>query len=300
MKILRNLALFCLAALALNTVPVSAQNAVAIGKAAKVSGTVQVPVNYPADFNWKTSDDIMKMRKRAVMANKALLQDGEYVPSLEVFGALEDRKPWWGLAGACVFGPGMNSIQGLSEESRFILNPWLLVALNSNARNIWYKSKITKADIQNPHFPFQWMPESIRWAPKQSKIHVVYDVSKWGRDVAATGKAVDNANLAVTQFSLVAYNAKDFGFNYVQLDNKASQNVVNDHKTEFPTQIRQFIHCGGTCHYPGGCNNMSPFTPQIDRMRFTKLPARAVVGLWQQSPAHFGDPPDLQCIIDIK
>jgi hypothetical protein len=286
------------AVLGFSCMPAWADNDLAIGNESKVNSAIDIPINPPAELNWKTQDDVLNMRKHAVAPYRQLLKSS-YEPSNDVFGAIEDKKPWWGLAGACVYGEGQRSIEGMAEESRFILNPWLLVAANPNALGVWNSSRITSADVKNPAFPFQWLPESLKIYPRQSYGQVVYNVSKWFNDVVATRKA-KGPPMTVTQFSLVAYNARDMGMKYVYLDTAKSLNVTNDSNSHFPIQVPQFIHCGGTCGYPGGCNNMSPFTAQIDRLRYSKLPARAVVHMWREAPPRFGTPPDMTWYIDLK
>lgn len=288
----------CAVILAFGCRPALADNELAIGSESKINSAIEIRINPPAELNWKTQDEVLNLRKRALAPYRQLLK-GSYEPTADVFGAIEDKRPWWGLAGACAYGEGKRSIEGLAEESRFILNPLLLVAANPNALGIWSSSSITSADAKNPSFPFQWLPESLKIYPRQSYGQVVYNITKWFNDVVATRKA-KGPPMTVNQFSLVAYNARDLGMQYIYLDTEKSTNVTNDSNSHFPVKIPQFIHCGGTCGYPGGCNNMSPFTVQIDRLRYSKLPARAVVNMWRQAPPRFGTPPDMTWYIDLK
>lgn len=61
----------------------------------------------------------------------------------------------------------------------------------------------------------------------------------------------------------------------------------------------QFIHKGGSCGYPGGCNNMSPQTPPIDGISLDDLPAKIVVWLWRTRPDSVEVKPDFKYTIEI-
>lgn len=272
-------------------------NEVAIGRSARLSGTVEIPVNRPVNLNWRTRDEIFSLRKQALDRTPGLLLDS-YLPSDKVFGAVEDRKPWWGLAGECVFGSGERSIDGNSEESRFILNPYLLVGINPATLGIWNPGRVTARDVMDPTFPYQWELESLKWLPRQNCAFAVYNVTKWHKSVSATGKLL--GPVMANRFSLVAYNARDFGFHYIFLDLGKSINILNDNNPREPVFIRQMLHCGGTCGYEGGCNNMSPYMSEIDRCRYTSLPARATVYLWKEEPGSIQSPPDMTFFVELK
>jgi len=246
------------------------------------AGTTQIAINPPQVFNYKRREEILDLRKKAVAAYAPKLGLTRYEPSNEIFHAVVDGKPWWGTAGAAVYGSGMKSILGPAEESRFILNPYLIVGANSATNLIWDPSRITSADIDNPNFPFFWMPATLMWDAQGKHAWVTYDVSSYTRAINQSGK-LEHHSLP-TEFSLVAYNARDLGYSYIWLDTLHSPNVRNNTDGAGPVHINQFIHCGGTCGYPGGCNNMSPFTAEIDRLQLIGLPAEASVKLWKDRP----------------
>src|SRR5574341_1889482 len=82
---------------------------------------------------------------------------------------------------------------------------------------------------------------------------------------------------ADADFDLIAFNARDFNLNYLYVAYDQSQNL---YKPDAPTeafQINPFLHRGGSCGYPGRCNNMSPDTPTISQIEITGLPARAII-----------------------
>jgi len=64
--------------------------------------------------------------------------------------------------------------------------------------------------------------------------------------------------------------------------------------------IKQMIHCGNSCQYAGGCNNMSPAQPDIDEFDCSQLPARANIRLWKGAPLTKDSKPDLTVFIDLR
>jgi hypothetical protein len=271
-------------------------NELSLGPSSKQSGLVNIPLRKPAAFNFKTREEILNMRKQAIDANSNLLLY-RYQPSPEIFNPIEDKKPWWGLAGQAVFGKGDKAITGLSEESRFVLNPYLLVAANSATIGIWDPKKLTAQDLNSDSFPYFWQPDQLILDPRNKRGSVSYPIRRYLQQINTSGKLL--VNTMPSEFSLVAYNARDMGYHYILLDAAQSQNVANTVRVDRPVYIGQFIHCGGSCGYPGGCNNMSPFTREIDRCRLLRLPARAVVKLWKDRPFD-NQEPDFVWTIDFK
>ena len=130
-------------------------------------------------------------------------------------------------------------------------------------------------------------------------MQVIYDITNFNREILNRRNKLILPTVKIDQFGLIAYNARDFGFNYIYLDCNKSMNIVNSVEVTEPVLISQMIHCGGSSQYPGGCNNMSPAIVNIDRIAFTKLPARAKVLLWKDEPANLETPPDMTCLIDF-
>jgi hypothetical protein len=84
-------------------------------------------------------------------------------------------------------------------------------------------------------------------------------------------------------FDLAAYNARDLGYNFIKVDYRLSKGLK--HTEADVIEIKQYIHCGGSCGYPGGCNNMSPAVKELDDFHLTALPAQAIIYLWRQKPS---------------
>lgn len=275
--------------------PTSA-NELALGTKAKTTTLVDVFVLPPIDLNFKGRDEIFSLRKQEINRHPELLI-GNYEPHSEIFEHVEDRKPWWGLYGMHVYREGKRSIEGPSKESMYLLNPFRLVSAEPNNIGMCDEDKLTEQDIANPDFPYFWKSGSVRWDPKNNIARISYDVSGYNRQLARWHNKISGVQ-SVNGFSLIAYNARDFGLRYVYLDPEYSTNIA-DWPARQPVEIRQFLHCGGSCGYPGGCNNMSPHMPALDLNSITKLPARAYIRLWKNRPSDVHVTPDLAYVIDF-
>jgi hypothetical protein len=165
---------------------------------------------------------------------------------------------------------------------------------------MWLPDQITADDLARPDFPFCWEPQAVRLFPRERLEEVVYDVSKFNRDLNQWREKLRKQAI-FPAFGIVAYNARDFDFNYIYWDPKQSINLENiDKVPEQAVPIQQMIHCGNTCKIPGGCNNMSPRMKSIDRIRYKALPARARVLLWHEKPSTILVKPDMVVYIDLK
>ena len=252
---------------------------------ATVSPDVAVKINPMEEFDFKKKSEIYEIRKTYVNAYPQLVKllvSGEYEPSDEIFGQIEDGKGWWGILGICYYGPGEQSIEGDSEESRFICNPFIPSApAETRAR------KITDPDLE----PKAIYPEpvSINWDTKNMIVTAKYDMTTYLKESEIYG--YDYAS----EMKLVSYNAKDLGFLYFYIDSDESENVKINIQ-ENATLIPQFIHVGFESGYPGGCNNMSPaFTPLI--ITVEKVPAKVTVKYWREMPGSVENSPDLKEIL---
>lgn len=272
-------------------------NELALRGSAKAQGTLMIPVSGAVKLNGVTQEQLYKFRTDAVTRNKILLSD-TYEPNDAIFGQCESNKPWWGVWGMHVFREGMHSIDGPSKESIYINNPFRLVSAEANNVGLWKKEAMSADDMRNPNFPFLWEPGPVLFNPKLATAQVWYNISMYNENLKKWQRCMRAPVTAITGFSLIAYNARDFNYRYIYLDPRKSVGVTP--WPVRPVQIDQFLHCGGSCGYPGGCNNMSPHIRELDENRLTQLPARAYLKLWSEEPDSVGNPADFTFIIDFK
>jgi hypothetical protein len=101
-------------------------------------------------------------------------------------------------------------------------------------------------------------------------------------------------------FNLIAYNARDMNFGNLYVSYENSLNISKTNQPTEPYTIPQYIHQGDSCGYPGGCNNMSPITPEIDALSVVRLPAKAEIWLWKNLPASLETQPDFTYVIHFR
>jgi len=272
-------------------------NRLAVGSQSKVQ-MVNLTINPPCDLNFKSRNEIIELRRRFVYEHPELLCY-QYVPTGSIFDSIEDGKPWWGVEGEMLFGPGEKSILGPAEESRFLNNPFVVVAANINvSRYNFNDAKYTDLDdfAHRSFVPFYLLPSQAVVYPQQNREILTYKVSEW---LQAVEKAMETKfKLEEAPFDLVAYNARDLGYNFIQVDSTYSKGL---NKTgSQPVDIIQFIHCGGSCGYNGGCNNMSPYIKDLHDFHLTQMPAQAIVYLWKQKPASNKQTADFMVVINFQ
>ena len=120
-----------------------------------------IPVNGTTALSYKSKQEVFEARKKYV--SESLFAYPGYEPSDKVFGQIEDGKPWISIS----MGRknGISETDGLSEESRFINNPSLLVAADY--------SHITMSADERYNY-LNAMPSSIKYNKEENLIEVIY------------------------------------------------------------------------------------------------------------------------------
>ncbi len=258
-------------------------NALAIGDRAKVE-SISVMIQPPIELDTLTKEEVLGLRNQEVYRYPELLYSG-YQPYSGVFGEIVDGLPWWGVAGQFYYGQGEQSIEGPSEESRFILNPFLLVAAEPCGG--FDKIRVSEEVVRRPGFLFYCPAQQLIWEPENAHAEVTYSAS-----------CVSQLNYSC--FDLIAYNARDLNLNYIYVSYDTSLNISKASRPDHAYAIPQYIHQGDSCGYPGGCNNMSPATPEIDGLSVVGLPARVEIWLWKEKPESLETSPDMIFSIRIR
>ena len=192
--------------------------------------TEEIPLAEPVELDFESRTQILKLRRRAVLGHRRLLRRG-YLPSAAVVGEIEDGRPWWGIDGIYGRGAGLRSIEGPSEESRFLLNPFLLVGLQEPLAVV----------LRGKPQPLYPRPDRLRWRlGRRPSVRVSYDVRRYfalSRRLRIDWRAHDSGP---RDLLLAAYNARDLGLNYLYLDPERSRDVHALHQGA--VKIRQWIH----------------------------------------------------------
>jgi len=152
-----------------------------------------------------------------------------------------------------------------------------------------------KEDLATAGLPLECAPSQAVIYPREQKEEITYNVTNFMR---ASARIVDfPKQLGNAPFDVVAYNARDFGFNYLAVSPKFSKNI--NKTSDRPIEIAQYIHCGNSCGYSGGCNNMSPYTEGLYDLSLKGLPAQACVYLWRARPTSVDQVPDFMVTLNF-
>lgn len=281
--------------LALSACAQQSQNRLAVGADAKVAGPMYLNYNAPSALNFLSKEAVFNQRINAAAQHTELLYY-RYSPSANVFDQIEDGKSWWGMRGQLFWGSGERSIEGDAEESRFINNPFMLVQANMVFERLSFAQSLfkSKEDLASTNLPLDCAPQSAVFNARDRRLEINYDVTRFVEQTMQITKA--KQDLSRLQFDLVAYNARDMGYNWIGLSRAYS---VNIDKYFAPIAIDQFIHCGGSSGYPGGSNNMSPFNDKLFNLSLKALPARACIHLWR-NPPRGEENPDFQVLLNFN
>ncbi|MBI4845608.1 MAG: hypothetical protein HY810_03925 [Candidatus Omnitrophica bacterium] len=249
------------------------------------AGEVYVRINPMIELDFKSKEEIYELRRKYVLEYPELF-DGQYQPSQDVFGQIESERPWWGILGLSYYGDGEQSIEGPSEESRFIANPFLLVGITEASAHRINNKKLEP----EPVYP---KPSNLIWDKQNRRASVRYDTKSFFSLREKFNYQDD------FEMELIAYNARDLGYNYLYVVLEESKNIDYSGNDNQAVIIRQFIHLGGSCGYPGGGNNMSPYQPELI-FKVKALPAYLLLKLWKSQPPDVSQEADMSFEIEMR
>lgn len=234
-------------------------------------------INSPQDFNRMTKNQIYEIRKSFV--KKSIFNTSDYQPSSEIFGGIVDGKPWWGI-NQIVCSPyrqkNFDRTKGLSAVSKYINNPNMLIAVMfpfnfpSESDRIGYCTKEYSKTI--PYELLYFKDKNLIVAKYKIDKKILKSYLRWsGRDRKYF-------------LSMTGLNAKDFGYNYAFAYNlKNIQMTETNNLSNEITTFTDYIHVGGSCKHPEGCNNLSPYQSNLD-FELKRFPAEITIKLWKNKP----------------
>ena len=251
--------------------------------------TYSFPINPPRELNFLDKDEIFRVRNQMI-ADYPIFFSGDYqADTSPVFNQIVGGKPWWGLRGLICYGPGQLAIEGESDESRFIDNPFLLISMEEAHALVYMKEK-GDCPLSYPE------PNFLSFDRDRMTFFVEYNASAHEQMLSIIAKS-NNYEEPQMKYGFHGRNAIDFGVPYVYATDIRNLHFTNDRNIGNTIyRFRDFIHVGGSCGYPGGCNNGSPHQPETEFI-IDAYPASATFKLWRQQPNSPDDPADL--IYDI-
>jgi len=230
------------------------------------NGVANIQVNAPTKLSYKTKQEIFNQRK--IYVNK-VFNIPKYKPNEEVFGQIEDNKPWIGLdAASCSWNFNMDRDKGVSEESVFLNNPMALIAVEMPYYGYLYSNNCTSDNY--------FMPKTISYDENNNLITITYDTKKLLKRLSPD---VQKKYL----FVLNALNARDFGYQWGFVSQHENVKFKEKVILSSPYYFLNYIHVGMSCGINGGCNNGSPFQQELN-FRIISLPAKIQMKLWKDQP----------------
>lgn len=238
-----------------------------------------VQVNLPVELSGKTREEVYDIRRGYIRSS--IFDSKNYNPSDQVFGEIIDGKPWY-AADICEDDvTRLASVTGPSEESRFINNPTMLVALE---------------------YPFYWYDvedKSFCVSPENQMIptYIAYSKSKNEITVKYSSLPFETQKPFFYQFN--GLNAVDLGYKYIYVDFLRSTFKPDfSDKSNNPSinvqEFRNFIHLGYSCNRDGGCNNGSPRQPNLEFNTYKgEGKGEIYIKLWKNKPFTVMQKPDI-------
>lgn len=230
-----------------------------------------IPITPMQDFNGLSRTEILDKRTQAVKNSIFNDLQPSYYPNSSVF-QIEDGLPWISAYEITCHGKG---VKGLSRESFAILNPPVMYYPLMAAFNFSQYYGCSEVDYL--------LVNKLSYNESQNLITAHIDYTSFYKK----NKYFYNIHLSDT-------NARDLGYNYVfasKADNIKFKSNNNISTGIVPT--RGFYHRGGSCGEPEGCNNYSPYQPELE-LRLENLPAEINFKLWKYQPLNKEDKADIE------
>lgn len=236
----------------------------------------------PISLSGKSKKEIYDIRKDYVRSS--IFANEDYEPSEEVFGQIESGKPW--ISANVCKDPKTHNMRttGASEESRFIVNPNVLVALEYPFSYSNYPDEDWCADDT-----INMLPEILEYDGYKKEIKVYYRRLPFST----------NDDFSFYQFN--GLNARDLGYRYAYVDMaKSSFKPVftdSDNIGTRAVEFRNFLHLGGSCGVEGGCNNGSPRQTYLEFKQsetdYSYSNGEIYIKLWRKEPSSVEDEADI-------
>ncbi|RAI11426.1 MAG: hypothetical protein DKM24_04665 [Candidatus Melainabacteria bacterium] len=241
-------------------------------------------INPLSNYTYKSVEEITNIRKKYVATS--IFKNETYEPDISVFGQMQDKKAWWGIDHIICYDEKQNTNirkEGLSEESRFINNPNMLLGVLVS--QIFERTPDLKSLCEDK--ALQMIPTSITYDKKY-------------RLITATYKATPNfmkqfGKKGHIKFLLTGLNARDFGYKYAYAINTANiafnpaYSIKGNSLDYGIVKFEDHIALGKACEVDGGCNNTTPYQPALEFI-IMKLPAKITISLWKHKPMYKNQP----------
>lgn len=248
----------------------------------------EISVNMMSELDRYSKSQVYSLRKKYV--NRSMFKSDNYEPREEVFGGLQDGKPWYGTENLICYDsskPASLRAEGESFFSNLINNPSILIGVDFP--NAWDLANFDKSYEICSDKEMLFIPEEITYSKEYNMITVKYKINRR----IATLKY---------EFMLSGMNARDLGFNYVYAFHKKNIRFKNDQSAVDKQlySLPDYLSVGNSCGIEGGCNNLCPMQHNMmfyfgdERYHeFHGNQAFIDFKLWKNKPSNLFSKPDM-------
>jgi hypothetical protein len=228
---------------------------------------------------------IRDVRTELAMRHADLLRI-PYQPTEPVYRLIADGAAWMSVRAFFVTGPSPDAGIGPSAEARYLFNPYLLLGAEFWSWSIWdapapqWSDAVKRAPTAK-EIPLYPPLKSLIWEPSQRRATATYDLTEFRERAKEHLKPLPELPV----FGTTAYNARDFGIRFLQLNEARSVNIKNPKYSGPPIALRDHLaDRGSLCGVTEGCNHRDGMSPEHDSIQIVGLPAEAAFDLWQYRP----------------
>lgn len=222
-----------------------------------ISGNIKI--NPLSNYNSTSKEQVYTFRKYYV--NKTIFKDNNYSPSEEVFGKISDKNLWLGVKALACNGANGLSYKGMTNDSKFINNPAVLIGVDYAT----FPKKYVKCEDKQ-----FLLPKHLSFSKDDNTFYLTYDISELQAD---------------RRLKLVALNARDLGFKYGFC--RKTNNIVFansfDNISKSVYEFKDSIRVDSSCGVRGGCNDNVAFQEELF-FNINSFPATFELKLWKEKP----------------
>ena len=260
---------------------------------------IALKIYAPSPDSKLTLDGIVRIRREALESTPQL-SITNYTPVAGLFTQVKDDLPWISEQDSYVLGDKARKFQGVAAEGLSIANPLLLlrpefIDLSIHGKLQWNQEIIID---QNPSFPIRPLLSSLVWQPSKSSATAVYLLSHFISQIR--GLTTNPITVENSVFSVVSYNAVDFGFNFIQLALNKSSNIQNPNQSNVAQLGFSAVGYSDKLCGENVCNGLLLSPPSLNNIIIEKLPAQAVFHLWKKWPESASVQPDFEFSLEFE
>lgn len=267
-----------------------------VGYSTKAPESVNIVLSGLMNYNGKTAEELYALRSKNVAAHPELLGGSSYKPSPDVF-AIDSKSPWWSMKGYLFRSMIVDHTGGVSRESAYFGNPFLLVSPEWYGNDLHIPSgRFPNGDAFANVYPTYVPPMTVKIVPKEKREELSFEIMSYYNNV----KSIQDGLYPITQigFDLCAYNARDFGYNYIYVDANNTSNI-----NKLPPEVISINQALGaktrnTC--APSCNDEIGTPDELVGFRVKNIPAKIRLLLWQKKPTSHLAPHDFQVDMFFK